>query len=77
MFQYKWNEIISHFIGIFEVKTEEARLRSEYDEFRAHVARLSEQLLPGIDNYPTPLDSDAAGKQNTARPDQSADTVVV
>ena len=49
MFQYKWNEIISHFIGIFEVKTEEARLRSEYDEFRAHVARLSEQPdLPDV-----------------------------
>ena len=35
MFRYNWNEIISHFIGIFEVNTEEARLRAEYDKFRA------------------------------------------
>lgn len=50
MFQYKWNEIISHFIGIFEVTTEEARLRAEYDQFKAHGARPSDDPdLPMID----------------------------
>ena len=50
MFQYKWNEIISHFIGIFEVTTEEARLRAEYDQFKAHSARPSDQPdLPIVD----------------------------
>jgi hypothetical protein len=50
MFQYKWNEIISHFIGIFEVKTEEARLRAEYEKFKANGAGNPDQPdLPLID----------------------------